>query len=77
LGKEAREVVCRELDRALRESDYWNVVKNYYDYMYGVSRGVGAESGGHVKGLHQGKCRWGYVSQLLSTPGRRDGCLAS
>jgi hypothetical protein len=39
LGKEAREVVCRELDRVLKELDYLNMVKNYYSYMYGFSSG--------------------------------------
>jgi hypothetical protein len=39
LGKEARETVCRELDRVLKELGYWNIVKNYYDYMYGISSG--------------------------------------
>ena len=39
LGREAREVVCRELDRVLKELGYLNIVKNYYDYMYGISSG--------------------------------------
>jgi hypothetical protein len=45
LGKEAREAVCRELDRVLKELGYLNIVKNYYDYMYGIS------SGGQVRPL--------------------------
>ena len=44
LGKEAREAVCRELDRAFKELGYLNVV-NYYSYMYGFS------SGGQVRPL--------------------------
>ncbi|MFP3216638.1 MAG: hypothetical protein RXP99_05010, partial [Vulcanisaeta sp.] len=44
LGKEAREAVCRELDRVLKELGYLNVV-NYYSYMYGFS------SGGQVRPL--------------------------
>jgi hypothetical protein len=39
LGKEARETVCRELDRVLKELDYWNIVNNYYGYMHGISSG--------------------------------------
>jgi len=39
LGREAREVVCRELDRMLKELGYWNTVNNYYSYMYGFSSG--------------------------------------
>jgi hypothetical protein len=45
LGRKAREVVCRELDRVLKELGYLNIVKNYYDYMYGIS------SGGQVRPL--------------------------
>jgi hypothetical protein len=45
LGKEARDAVCRELDRVLKELGYWNIVKNYYSYMYGFS------SGGQVRPL--------------------------
>jgi SAM-dependent methyltransferase len=45
LGKEAREAVCRELDRVLKELGYRNIVDNYYDYMYGSS------SGGQVRPL--------------------------
>jgi hypothetical protein len=45
LGKEAREAVCRELDRVLKELGYRNIVDNYYDYMYGIS------SGGQVRPL--------------------------
>jgi len=39
LGKEAREAVCRELDRVLKELGYWNIVDNYYGYMHGISSG--------------------------------------
>jgi hypothetical protein len=45
LGKEAREAVCRELDRVLKELGYRNIVDIYYDYMYGIS------SGGQVRPL--------------------------
>jgi hypothetical protein len=45
LGREARDVVCRELDRVLKELGYLNIVKNYYDYIYGIS------SGGQVRPL--------------------------
>jgi hypothetical protein len=45
LGKEAREAVCRELDRVLKELGYLNIVNNYYGYMYGSS------SGGQVRPL--------------------------
>jgi hypothetical protein len=38
-SREAREVVCRELDRVLKELGYRNIVDNYYDYMYGFSSG--------------------------------------
>jgi hypothetical protein len=37
LGKEAREAVCRELDRVLKELGYRNIVDPYYDYMNGFS----------------------------------------
>ena len=45
LGKEAREAVCRELDRVLKELGYRNIVDDYYDYMNGSS------SGGQVRPL--------------------------
>jgi hypothetical protein len=45
LGRKAREAVCRELDRVLKELGYWNIVDNYYSYMYGIS------SGGQVRPL--------------------------
>jgi hypothetical protein len=45
LGREAREVVCRELNRVLRDLDYSSIVNNYYSYMYGLN------SGGQVKPL--------------------------
>jgi len=45
LGKEAREVVCRELNRVLRDLNYLGIVNNYYSYMYGLN------SGGQVKPL--------------------------
>jgi hypothetical protein len=38
LGKEARETVCRELDRVLKELDYWDIVNSYYGYMHSISR---------------------------------------
>jgi hypothetical protein len=88
LGKEAREVVCRELDRVLKELGYLNIVKNYYGYMYGIS------SGGQVKPLapnQVGRLR-DYirenvvkdilaetdqlVAQLLSASSRRDTLLS-
>jgi hypothetical protein len=88
LGKEAREVVCRELDRVLKELGYLNIVKNYYEYMYGLS------SGGQVRPLapnQVGRLR-DYIRenvvrdilaeidrlviQLLSASSRRDTLLS-
>ena len=88
LGKEAREAVCRELGRVLKELDYWNIVNNYYNYIYGFS------SGGQVRPLapnQVGKLR-DYirenavkdilaeidqlVAQLLSASSRRDTLLS-
>jgi hypothetical protein len=37
LGREAREVVCRGLNRVLQELGYLGIVNNYYNYMYGYS----------------------------------------
>ncbi len=37
LGREAKEVVCRELNRVLQELGYLGIVNNYYNYMYGSS----------------------------------------
>jgi hypothetical protein len=45
LGREAREVVCKELNKALQDLGYSSVVNGYYSYMYGSS------SGGQVKPL--------------------------
>jgi len=45
LGREAREVVCKELNRVLRDLDYLSIVNNYYSYMHGLN------SGGQVKPL--------------------------
>jgi hypothetical protein len=39
LGRKAREVVCRELNRALKELGYLNAVNGYYSYMYGFGGG--------------------------------------
>jgi hypothetical protein len=88
LGKEAREAVCRELDRVLKELGYRNIVNNYYDYMNG-SRG-----GGQIRPLapnQVGRLR-DYirenvvrdilaeidqlVAQLLSASSRRDNLLS-
>jgi len=82
LGREAREVVCRELNRVLRDLDYLGIVNNYYSYMYGSS------SGEQIKPLapnQVGRLRDHIrenvirdilaeidqlVTQLLSTPGQ-------
>ena len=45
MGREAREVVCKELNRVLRDLDYLSIVNNYYSYMHGLN------SGGQVKPL--------------------------
>ena len=37
LGREAKEVVCRELNRVLQKLGYSSVVDGYYNYMYGSS----------------------------------------
>jgi len=37
LGREAKEVVCRELNSVLQELGYSSVVDGYYNYMYGYS----------------------------------------
>jgi len=39
LGREAREVVCRGLNRVLQELGYLGIVNNYYNYMYGYNSG--------------------------------------
>ena len=39
MGKEAREVVCKELDRVPRDLGYSSIVNSYYSYMYGSSSG--------------------------------------
>jgi hypothetical protein len=40
LGREAKEVVCRGLNRVLQELGYLGIVNNYYNYMYGYSSGA-------------------------------------
>ncbi|MFP3316639.1 MAG: hypothetical protein RXN91_09900, partial [Caldivirga sp.] len=37
LGREAKEVVCKELNSVLQELGYLGIVNNYYNYMYGSS----------------------------------------
>ena len=82
LGREAREVVCKELNKTLQDLGYSSVVNGYYSYMYGFS------SGGQVKPLtpnQVGRLRDHIrenvirdilteidelVMQLLSTPGQ-------